>query len=181
MSRIGSKLILIPTDVTATFTDGVFTATGPKGTQTVTVNPRISVEITDGTLEVKRGGNDKMARAFHGLYRQLIANAIEGAHKGFVKRLEMHGIGYRAQTDGSKLNLTVGFSHPVEKTAPEGITFAVEKNTLISVSGIDKQVVGQIAAEIRAIKKPEPYKGKGIRYEGEYVRRKAGKAAKAGK
>lgn len=181
MSRIGSRLITIPSDVTATLADGQFRATGPKGEMTVVVNPRINVTIADGTVSISRSGNDNMARALHGLTRQLIANAITGVSTGFTKRLEMHGIGYRAQTDGKQLTLTVGFSHPVVIDAPEGISFSVDRNTIIAVSGIDKQKVGQTAAEIRAIKKPEPYKGKGIRYEGEYVRRKAGKAAKAGK
>lgn len=181
MSRIGTKLITIPSDVTVTFNDGVLTATGPKGELTVTVSPRMTLKIEDNTITVDRGGNDKLARSLHGLTRQLIANAIEGVHANFTKKLEMHGIGYRAQTDGKQITLNVGFTHPVVFTAPEGVSFAVEKNTNISVIGIDKQKVGQIAAEIRATKKPEPYKGKGIRYEGEYVRRKAGKAAKAGK
>lgn len=181
MSRIGTKTILIPSDVNATLTDNVFAAKGAKGEQSVVISPRVSVVIDGDTLTVTRNGNDKLARALHGLTRQLIQNAITGAHEGFTKKLEMHGIGYRAQTDGSKITLAVGFSHPVVIDAPQGITFTVEKNTLISVQGSDKQMVGQIAANIREVKKPEPYKGKGIRYEGEYVRRKAGKAAKAGK
>ncbi len=181
MSRIGSRIVTIPSGVTATVADGFFTATGSKGEQRVPLSSRMTVVLEGDSIEVKRSGNDKIARSLHGLTRQLIANAVTGVADGFTKRLEMHGIGYRAQTDGKELTLSVGFSHPVVFQAPEGITFAVERNTLISVSGIDKQVVGQIAAEIRATKKPEPYKGKGIRYEGEYVRRKAGKSAKAGK
>lgn len=181
MSRIGSRLISIPSGVTATLTDGIFTAEGPKGKQAIVVHPRVNVSVEGETVTVTRGGNDKQARALHGLMRMLIANVITGVSQGFIKKLEMHGIGYRAQTDGTQLTLAVGFTHPVVFTAPEGITFTVEKNTLVSVAGIDKQIVGQVAANIRAVKKPEPYKGKGIRYEGEYVRRKAGKAAKAGK
>ncbi len=181
MSRIGSKIILIPDGVTTSLTDGVFHCTGPKGELEVTINPRITVLIKDGTIEITRSGNDGLARSLHGLTRMLVANAIEGVSQGFTKRLEMHGIGYRAQSDGKQITLAVGFTHPVIIVAPEGIAFQVEKNTLISVTGIDKQAVGQVAANIRAVKKPEPYKGKGIRYEGEYVRRKAGKAAKAGK
>lgn len=181
MSRIGTRLITIPSGVTTTLEDGHMRVTGPKGELTVVINHRINVSVQDDAISVNRSGNDKMARALHGLTRQLIANAVTGVSQGFTKRLEMHGIGYRAQTDGSQLTLTVGFSHPVIVQAPEGITFNVDKNTNIAVSGIDKERVGQIAAEIRAVKKPEPYKGKGIRYEGEYVRRKAGKAAKAGK
>ncbi len=181
MSRIGSKIILIPAGVTVTQTDGWLQCVGPKGEMTVPIHPRVTVAQEGETLEVKRNGNDGPARSLHGLTRMLISNAIEGVHAGFTKKLEMHGIGYRAQTDGKNITLAVGFTHPVVIAAPEGISFTVEKNTLISVSGIDKQKVGQIAAIIRATKKPEPYKGKGIRYEGEYVRRKAGKAAKAGK
>ncbi|HEY1074109.1 MAG TPA: 50S ribosomal protein L6 [Patescibacteria group bacterium] len=181
MSRIGSRLISIPSGVTANITDGIFTAQGPKGQHTVVVHPRVNVAVEGETITVSRGGNDKQARALHGLMRMLVANAVTGVSQGFTKKLEMHGIGYRAQTDGNQLTLSVGFTHPVVFTAPEGISFTVEKNTLVGVHGIDKQVVGQVAANIRAVKKPEPYKGKGIRYEGEYVRRKAGKAAKAGK
>lgn len=181
MSRIGSKTILIPAGVTVEQLDGNLNVTGPKGTLIVPVNTRIKVTIDGDIISIDRSGNDPYVRALHGLTRQLAQNAITGVSQGFSKRLEMHGIGYRGQTDGKQLTLTVGFSHPVVITAPEGISFTVEKNTLITVSGIDKQLVGQVAANIRAVKKPEPYKGKGIRYEGEYVRRKAGKAAKTGK
>ncbi len=181
MSRIGNKPITIPSGVTVTLTDNLVQANGPKGMFEVKIHPKASITIGEGVVTVGRHGNDRLARAIHGLTRMLVSNAIEGVSAGFTKKLEMVGTGYRAQTDGSKLTLSVGFSHPVEMTAPEGIAFGVEKNTLISVSGIDKQAVGQIAANIRAVRKPEPYKGKGIRYEGEHVRRKAGKAAKAGK
>lgn len=181
MSRIGSRIITIPDGVTLTQEQGRLIVTGPKGTLMVPLHPKINLILDGSTLTVQRGGNDRLARSLHGLSRVLIANAIEGVTTGFTKRLEMHGIGYRAQTTGSEITLTVGFTHPVVVKAPEGITFGVEKNTLISVQGIDKQAVGQVAANIRAVKKPEPYKGKGIRYEGELVRRKAGKAAKAGK
>lgn len=181
MSRIGLRLITIPDGVTVTLNDGHMTFNGPKGAFELTVHPRMNVTIDGNTIKIDRSGNDKPARALHGLTRMLIANAVTGVHTGFTKRLEMVGIGYRAQTTGKELTLTVGFTHPVVVTAPEGITFQVDKNTLISVMGIDKQLVGQVAANIRQVRKPEPYKGKGIRYEGEYVRRKAGKAAKAGK
>lgn len=181
MSRIGTRLISIPTDVAITETDGRLEVSGPKGKLFVPLHPKISYTISDNTVTVNRNGNDRLARSLHGLSRMLLANAITGVSQGFTKRLEMHGIGYRAQTDGHQVTLNVGFTHPVVISAPEGISFSVEKNTLISVQGIDKQQVGQVAANIRAVKKPEPYKGKGIRYEGEYVRRKAGKAAKAGK
>lgn len=181
MSRIGSREITIPSDVTINFADNTFECQGPKGTLLVKTSPRIDVVINDNKIKLNRHGNDRTARALHGLNRMLIANSLQGVAQGFTKRLEMHGIGYRAQTDGKTLTLNVGFTHPVVITAPEGITFSVEKNTLISVNGIDKQSVGQVAANIRAVRKPEPYKGKGIRYEGELVRKKVGKAAKAGK
>jgi large subunit ribosomal protein L6 len=181
MSRIGTKLITIPDGVTVTQTDGILEVNGPKGSFAVHIHPKSGVTMESGSLHVNRKGNDRFARSLHGLTRMLVANAVEGVSTGFTKKLEMVGIGYRAQTDGKKLTLNVGFTHPVDMDAPEGISFTVEKNTLISVSGVDKQKVGQIAAEIRAVRKPEPYKGKGIRYEGEHVRRKAGKAAKAGK
>ncbi len=181
MSRIGAKIISIPSSVTVTMTDNVLRAEGTKGANTVTLHPKADVKIEGDTLQVNRHGNDRLARSIHGLTRMLVANAVSGVTDGFTKRLEMVGTGYRAQTDGQTLTLSVGFSHPVEMKAPEGITFAVEKNTLISITGIDKQKVGQTAANIRDIRKPEPYKGKGIRYEGEIIRRKAGKAAKAGK
>jgi large subunit ribosomal protein L6 len=181
MSRIGSQLISIPDGVTVEQTDTVLRVTGPKGELHVTVSPRITVEINDGIIAVTRHGNDRIARSLHGLNRMLISNAIIGVSVGFSKKLEMQGIGYRAQSDGTSLTLQVGFTHPVVIPAPEGISFAVEKNALITVSGIDKQLVGQVAANIREVRKPEPYKGKGIRYAGELVRRKAGKAAKAGK
>jgi large subunit ribosomal protein L6 len=181
MSRIGSQLISIPDGVSVDYTDSVLHVTGPKGELSVTVSPRITAEINDGTIAVTRHGNDRIARSLHGLNRMLISNAITGVSAGFSKKLEMQGIGYRAQSDGTSLTLQVGFTHPVVIPAPQGISFNVEKNALITVSGIDKQLVGQVAANIREVRKPEPYKGKGIRYAGELVRRKAGKAAKAGK
>ncbi len=183
MSRIGSRLISIPEGVTVRMTDGQIICEGPKGTMSLIPHHKadISINTEANTIQVGRHGNDKLARAIHGLTRMLVANLVTGVSTGFTKRLEMHGIGYRAQTDGKQLTLNVGFTHPVVVAAPEGISFGVEKNTLITVGGIDKQKVGQVAAEIRSVKKPEPYKGKGIRYEGEYVRRKAGKAAKTGK
>jgi large subunit ribosomal protein L6 len=181
MSRIGTKIITIPENMTVNYADNRLECSGPNGTNEVIVHPRITVVIEDNTIKVTRHSNDRIARSLHGLSRVLIANSIEGAAKGFTKRLEMQGIGYRAQTDGKTITLNVGYTHPVTLTAPDGITFSVEKNTLISVSGKDKQSVGQVAANIRKVRKPEPYKGKGIRYEGELVRRKVGKAAKAGK
>lgn len=181
MSRIGTKLIQIPDGVTVSLDANTLHASGAKGKLEVLIPSKINLAIEDNMIKITRGGTDRLARSLHGLTRQLVANAVEGVHAGFTKKLEMHGIGYRSETNGQKITLLVGFTHPVVIEAPEGITFTVEKNTLISVHGIDKQKVGQVAANIRQVRKPEPYKGKGIRYEGEYVRRKAGKAAKTGK
>jgi large subunit ribosomal protein L6 len=153
---------------------------GPKGELKRSLPEEVSVEQKDGEILVSRGAETPQARAMHGLFRSLIANMVEGVTNGFEKRLEIHGVGYRATKQGSDIELSVGFSHTVRKVAPGGIEFDVPTPTRITVRGIDKELVGQTAAEIRAIKKPEPYKAKGIRYEGEYIRRKGGKAAKAG-
>lgn len=181
MSRIGVRPITIPSGTTVTQTESILEFQGSKGQLSLTVHPRLAVAVTNESIAVERHSNDRFARSLHGLQRMLIANAVEGVSTGFTKRLEMHGVGYRAQTNGSTLTLTVGFTHPVIIEAPEGITFTVDRTNIISVQGIDKQRVGQVAANIRAVRKPEPYKGKGIRYVGEQVRRKAGKAAKTGK
>lgn len=153
---------------------------GPKGELSRTLPEELSVEYADSELVVKRSAETPEAKALHGLFRSLLANMVTGVNEGFEKRLEIHGVGYRAVKQGSDLEIQVGFSHPVKVTAPPGIEFDVPSPTRITVRGIDKELVGQTAAEIRAIRKPEPYKAKGIRYEGEYIRRKAGKAAKAG-
>lgn len=181
MSRIGTRRIFIPDTVTINLEAAQITVKGPKGEIIVPIHHRVNLEQEGNTLTVKRSGNDRIARSLHGLTQVLIQNAVQGVVQGFTKRLELQGIGYRAQTDGRKLTLSVGYTQPVVVEAPEEISFSVEKNTLITVSGIDKQLVGQVAANIRSVRKPEPYKGKGIRYEGEIIRRKAGKAAKAGK
>jgi large subunit ribosomal protein L6 len=152
---------------------------GPKGELELSLPEGISVKQADGELRVGRADDEREARALHGLSRSLIANMVQGVTEGFEKSLEIQGVGYRAAKKGNDLELTVGYSHPVVKKAPAGIEFDVPQPTKIIVRGIDKELVGQTAAEIRAIRKPEPYKGKGIRYEGEHVRRKAGKAAKA--
>jgi large subunit ribosomal protein L6 len=149
---------------------------GPKGTLTQEVDPRITVTIDDGTLALARVDDDRETRARHGLYRALIANMVVGVSEGYSKELTAVGVGYRAALKGNELELQVGFSHPVSVVAPDGIDFEVPEPTKIIVSGIDKQLVGQTAANIRAVRPPEPYKGKGIRYVDEYVRRKAGKA-----
>lgn len=180
MSRVGLAPIAIPSGVTVDIGKGTLSVKGPKGELTRSFPEEISVERSDEELRVTRGRETREARALHGLFRSLIANMIEGVTNGYEKRLEIHGVGYRAQKQGSDIELSVGFSHTVKKIAPAGIEFEVPQPTRITVRGIDKELVGQVAAEIRAIKKPEPYKAKGIRYEGEHVRRKGGKAAKAG-
>ncbi len=183
MSRIGQMPIPIPGGVDVQIGEGELTIKGPKGTLTKSFHPDMIVKIEDGQVLVQRPSEEKMHRSLHGLTRTIIANMVEGVTKGYEKVLEVHGVGYRAQMNGASLNLQVGYSHPVDVTPRPGIEFEVgqETNTrllLVKVRGIDKQVVGQQAAEIRAIRKPEPYKGKGIRYSTEVVRRKAGKSGK---
>ena len=178
MSRIGKLPIPVPSGVDLTMSGTTLTVKGPKGTLTQEVHPDITINIGDGEVTVTRGNDEREQRALHGLFRSLIANMVVGVTEGYVRRLEIVGVGYRAALRGSNgLTLQMGFSHPVEFDAPEGITFEVPTPTRITINGIDKQVVGQVAANIRKIRKPEPYKGKGIRYEGEQVRRKSGKAA----
>lgn len=178
MSRIGKEPIPIPDGVDVTLQEGVITVTGPKGTLTQDVHPDITVTIEDALVTVTRPDDEREHRALHGLTRSLIANMVEGVTRGYERRLEIVGVGYRAQAKGpNALTVQVGYSHPVDVTAPEGVSFEVPSPTRITVSGADKQLVGQVAADIRAIRKPEPYKGKGIRYEGEQVARKSGKAA----
>jgi large subunit ribosomal protein L6 len=178
MSRIGKQPIAIPSGVTVTVSgDNEVTVKGSKGTLSQQVNPNIKVEQKDGQIVLTRPDDSRQNRSMHGLYRALIANMVLGVSEGFSKELQIVGTGYRAQAQGKKLTLNVGYSHPVEITAPEGITFETPSNTQIFVRGINNQVVGQVAADIRAVRKPEPYLGKGIRYAGEYVRRKEGKAA----
>ncbi|BAI81212.1 50S ribosomal protein L6 [Deferribacter desulfuricans SSM1] len=178
MSRIGKKPINIPNGVKVTLENNKIIVEGPKGKLERELHPNISVEVTDNEILVKRHDDSKTSRSFHGLYRSLINNMVEGVSKGFEKRLEIVGVGYRAALKGKSLDLSLGFSHPVVIDPPEGIEFVVENPQKIVVKGIDKQLVGQVAANIRKIRKPEPYKGKGIRYEGEYILRKAGKSAK---
>lgn len=180
MSRVGSTPIQIPAAVNVEIEEQSVTVSGPLGKLEMRLQPQVKVEKTDQQLVVKRKKEDKIARSLHGLTRSLLANMVTGVEKGWQKKLELVGVGFRAQSLGDKLTLSVGYSHPVEIMAPEGIKFGVEENTKINVSGIDKVLVGQIAASIRAVRPPEPYHGKGIRYSGEYVRRKAGKAGKVG-
>ena len=178
MSRIGKQPIDVPSGVTVETTEGRVSVSGPKGKLEQAVSPRMRVVIDDGTVRVERPSEERDDRALHGLTRSLIANMVHGVTEGYEKRLEIQGVGYRAALSGANLELQLGFSHPVTVRPPAGIEFEVPAANRIVVRGIDKQLVGEIAANIRKIRKPEPYKGKGIRYEGEYVRKKAGKAAK---
>jgi large subunit ribosomal protein L6 len=177
MSRIGRQPIPLPDSVSVSLSPGRVQVNGPLGELVQSVPQRMSVEQKDGEIVVARPTERGPDRALHGLTRSLIANMVEGVTKGFEKRLEIQGVGYRATMRGQALELAVGFSHPVVKDPPAGITFEVPVPTQIVVKGTDKQQVGQIAAEIRKVRPPEPYKGKGIRYEGEHVRRKVGKRA----
>ncbi len=178
MSRIGKVPVPVPSGVDIQIDGSAVTVKGPKGTLSHTVAEPIIVEQADGTIEVKRPNDERLSKSLHGLTRTLIANMVTGVTDGYEKKLEIVGTGYRVALNGSKLEFALGFSHPVTVEAPAGITFAVESPTKFSVSGIDKQQVGEVAANIRKIRKPEPYKGKGVRYAGEVVRRKAGKAGK---
>lgn len=179
MSRIGNNPINIPAGTEITLEGNLITVKGPKGTLTMELNPAVKLEVEDTQALVKAKKGAEKAAAMHGLTRSLINNMVVGVTEGWAKDLEMVGVGYRAQGGGETVTLNVGYSHPVIVKAPEGITFAVADNTKIKVSGINKILVGQIAANIRAVRPPEVYQGKGIRYSGEYVRKKAGKAGKA--
>ncbi len=179
MSRIGKRPIPLPDKVTIAIAGQTVSVKGPKGELSRSLVPEVSVEQEDGgTLLVKRRNESRIARQRHGLSRTLVANMVEGVSQGFQKRLEIQGVGYRAQMQGTKLVLSMGYSHPVTIDPPQGIQITVENNTNVTISGIDKEIVGNIAASIRAVRPPEPYKGKGIRYSGEFVRRKVGKAGK---
>lgn len=180
MSRIGRLPIEVPAGVEVTLDGQDVSVTGPKGTLSHRVAEPIIVRRADGgRLEVIRPDDERTSRSLHGLTRTLVANMVTGVTTGYEKRLEIVGVGYRVQARGaSELEFALGFSHPVRVTAPEGVTFTVEAPTRFVVSGIDKQVVGEVAANIRKLRKPEPYKGKGVRYQGEHVRRKVGKAGK---
>jgi large subunit ribosomal protein L6 len=177
MSRIGRQPIPVPEGVTVSVGPGRVTVNGPRGELQQGVNPRMEIAETDGELSVKRPTDRGEDRAIHGLTRSLIANMVEGVTEGYEKRLEIQGVGYRAKLTGKAIELSVGYSHTVTIPAPDGIEFEVPQPTQISVRGIDKQLVGETAARIRRVRPPEPYKGKGIRYAGEQVRRKVGKRA----
>jgi large subunit ribosomal protein L6 len=179
MSRIGKQPIEIPEGVDVTVgADNVVTVVGPRGTLTQTMHPEMRILSQDDQVRVERPDDEGFHRSLHGLTRTLVANMVAGVTTGFQKQLQIVGVGYRAALKGNDLEVQAGYSHPVLVPAPEGIEFEVPTPTQIVVRGNDKQAVGEIAAKIRKIRKPEPYKGKGIRYEGEYVRKKAGKAAK---
>ncbi|MBD2020351.1 50S ribosomal protein L6 [Leptolyngbya sp. FACHB-36] len=178
MSRIGKRPISVPGKVTVTIDGQAVTVKGPKGELSRVLPNEVVVSEDNGTVQVDRRDDSRPARQRHGLCRTLVANMVEGVSEGFQRRLEIQGVGYRAQVQGRTLTLNMGYSHPVQIEPPDGIQFAVENNTNVIVSGIDKEIVGNTAARIRAVRPPEPYKGKGIRYAGEAVRRKAGKAGK---
>jgi large subunit ribosomal protein L6 len=180
MSRVGRSPIPLPNTVTIAVEDQMVRVKGPKGQLERPLPEGITIQQDDGTLNVQRESDARQLRALHGLTRALVANMVTGVTTGFQKNLEISGVGYRAALQGTKLVLTVGYSHPVEINPPAGISFVVETPTRIGVAGIDKELVGQVAAEVRGVRKPEPYKGKGIKYQNEVIRRKAGKGGKAG-
>ena len=177
MSRIGKKPITFPKNVKISQSGGIVKVEGPKGVLSSKLPEGITMAITDGNLVIERKSDERLARSYHGLARTLVGNMVNGVSNGFEKRLEISGVGYRAEVSGSNLKLILGFSSPVQYNIPKGIEVKVDKQINIFISGIDKQLVGRVAAEIRALKKPEPYKGKGIKYVGEYIKRKAGKSA----
>lgn len=175
MSRIGKKPVAIPAGVSANIADGVLSVKGPKGTLTLSLADEISYELADGTIKVTPANDTKRARAFWGMQRTLVSNLITGVTEGYTKTLQITGVGYRATAQGKVLKLQLGYSHDVNFDVPEGIEIKTPDNTTVLISGIDKQKVGQVAAEIRRWRKPEPYKGKGIKYAGEFIFRKEGK------
>ncbi|HHT82407.1 MAG TPA: 50S ribosomal protein L6 [Acholeplasmataceae bacterium] len=179
MSRIGNKVIKIPAGVEVMLQENnEVVVKGPKGELKSQFNPIIDIKIENGEIKLSRPNNERFTRQIHGTTRALLANMVHGVHEEFKKKLIILGVGYRAQVNGNTLALTMGFSHPVDLEIPEGLAVTVEKNTEVTISGISKELVGEFAANVRKVRKPEPYKGKGIRYENEHVRRKAGKTAK---
>ncbi len=181
MSRIGKRPVPLPKGVTASIDGRTVTVKGPKGEISRTVHPELSVALEEQAVAVKRPSDEPRHKALHGLTRTLVANMVEGVTKGFAKSLEIQGVGYKAEVKPFGVQLVVGYSHPVPYHAPKGIKISVDNNTQVKVEGVDKELVGQVAAELRSVRPPEPYKGKGIRYVGEQVRRKAGKTAQAAK
>ncbi|MDP2830895.1 MAG: 50S ribosomal protein L6 [Candidatus Omnitrophota bacterium] len=181
MSRLGNKSVAIPKDVKIEVKDGAVCVEGPKGKLARKLSGGISVEINAGTLLVKRAANTKIDKSLHGLFRALIINMIVGVTQGYLKELEIQGVGFKAAVAGDKLNMALGFSHPVNYVIPAGIKIETPKPTQVVIKGIDKELIGKVASEIRAFYPPEPYKGKGIRYVGEHVKKKIGKAQATGK
>ncbi|NIO11135.1 MAG: 50S ribosomal protein L6 [Deltaproteobacteria bacterium] len=179
MSRIGKAPLLVPDGVKVTLGDGSVSVEGPKGKLMTRVPETIAVKVEGKELTVTRGTNAPNDRALHGLTRKLIGNMVHGVSQGFQRVLEINGVGYKAEVSGQKLNLTLGFSHPIEFPLPQGVTAKVDRQTLITLESFDKQILGETAARIRSLKSPEPYKGKGIKYQEEFIRRKAGKAVGA--
>jgi len=175
MSRIGKKPVAVPKGVTLDLQGNTVAVKGPKGELRRTLHPEMQLALADGNLTVARPSEDQRHKALHGLTRTLVQNMVDGVSKGFMKTLEIQGVGYKAEAKPYGVNLIVGFSHPVKYQAPQGIKITVENNTVVKIEGADKEKVGQVAAELRQVRPPEPYKGKGIRYHGEQVRRKAGK------
>jgi large subunit ribosomal protein L6 len=180
MSRVGRKVIAVPASVKVSVSERALEVQGPKGKLTTPVPPGIRFALSGQELSCQRAGDERQVRAFHGMARALAQNAIKGVTEGFSKDLDIVGVGYRAQVEGSKVVFALGYSHPVEYKVPEGIKIAVEKQTRVTVSGIDRQKVGQVAAEIRRLRRPDPYKQTGIRYVGEVLKKKAGKAGATG-
>ncbi len=178
MSRIGKLPVIIPDGVEVTIEGQKVTAKGPLGTESVEIRSEIKIEKQDNKIVLTRINDERKSRSLHGLSRTLVANVVNGVKTGFTKKLEIVGVGYRAQMQGNTLNLALGYSHPVDIVAPEGIKIAVDQNTKITITGANKQTVGDVAALIRSKRPPEVYKGKGIKYEGEHIRRKAGKTGK---
>ena len=181
MSRIGKKLVLIPKDVKIHVENGLICVEGPKGKLTRKLVDRISLEIKDDQLLVKRVANTKIDKSLHGLFRALIINMIIGVTQGYLKELEIQGVGFKAAVVGDKLNMALGFSHPINYLIPAGVKIETPKPTQLLIKGMDKELVGKVASEVRAFYPPEPYKGKGIRYAGEHVKKKVGKAQATGK
>jgi large subunit ribosomal protein L6 len=175
MSRIGKKPIAVPSGVTARVEGQMVSVKGPRGELSRSLHREMQIALDGDQITVARPSEEKKHKALHGLTRTLVANMVEGVSKGFVKTLELQGVGYKAEAKPYGVNLIVGFSHPVKYEAPKGIKISVEGNTVVKIEGVDKEAVGQVAAELRSVRPPEPYKGKGIRYQGEQVRRKAGK------
>jgi large subunit ribosomal protein L6 len=181
MSRIGKRPVPLPAGVTATLQGRTLTVKGPKGEASRLLHPEMAIAVEPQVITVRRPSDEPRHKALHGLTRTLVANMVEGVTKGFIRALEIQGVGYKAEVKPFGVQLVVGYSHPVPYHAPKGIKISVDNNTQVKVEGVDKELVGQVASELRSVRPPEPYKGKGIRYVGEQVRRKAGKTAQAAK